>query len=322
MEYQTNGKIIKGVGGRYVVKLFREDSCPMPVGSIVTCRARGAFRHKKISPLVGDEVSVTVSSIKSDEGGTDEYESIIEEILPRKNALIRPPIANIDTVFVSMAAASPEPMPEVVDKLVSILEFNGIEPVIVIEKCELDRARANDLKHIYELAGYPVFVISCRLGEGIDEIRDYVNNELENKIAAFAGASGVGKSTLMNTLFPSLRLETSDVSRKTERGRNTTRHVELYPLSSAENCGYIADTPGFSMLDFERFDFFSKEELPLTMREFSEYIGYCRYTKCSHTKEEGCAILEAVRDGKIAKSRHDSFVSMYNVLKEKKDWEK
>ena len=126
----------------------------------------------------------------------------------------------------------------------------------------------------------------------------------------------------MNKLFPSLSLSTSDISRKIERGRHTTRHVELFPVGESFDEGYIADTPGFSMLDFERFDFFTKEDLPLTMREFEPYIGECRYTKCTHLKEEGCAIVEAVRDGRISKSRHDSFVAMYNVLKEKKAWEK
>ncbi|MEE0967776.1 MAG: ribosome small subunit-dependent GTPase A, partial [Clostridia bacterium] len=175
---------------------------------------------------------------------------------------------------------------------------------------------------IYELAGYRVFVLSCACGDGLSEIENFVKNDLRGKTAAFAGASGVGKSTLMNCLFPGLGLVTSDISRKIERGRHTTRHVELFPISDNYEDGLIADTPGFSMLDFERFDFFTKEELPMTMREFEPYIGLCKYKKCTHVKEEGCAIVQAVRDGRIAKSRHESFVAMYNVLKEKKAWDK
>lgn len=322
MEYSAYGKIIKGVGGRYFVRLASGDD-PLS-GELVPAKARGSFRHDGVTPLVGDNVGVTYTerSVSADVGApTGVGDAVISSILERKNSLIRPPIANIDIMLVSMAASSPEPMPEMTDKLLSILEFNDIEPVVVIEKCELDREKAEELREIYTLAGYDVFVLSCRTGEGVDALKSYVCEKLAGRTAAFAGASGVGKSTLMNTLFPDLFLETSDVSRKTERGRHTTRHVELYPVFG-ERGGYIADTPGFSMLDFVRFDFFTSDDLPLTMREFEPYLGKCRYTKCTHTKEEGCAVLEALRDGRIAKSRHDSFVSMYDVLKEKKAWMK
>ena len=165
-----------------------------------------------------------------------------------------------------------------------------------------------------------VFVISSVTLEGVDEIRSFIDSELRSSTAAFAGASGIGKSTLMNALFPNLKLSTSEISQKIERGRHTTRQVELFPLSDEVDCGYLADTPGFSMLDFERFDFFSLEDLPLTFREFEDRIGQCRYTKCSHTKEDGCAILEAVRCGDIPRSRHDSFLELYATLKAKKKW--
>lgn len=327
MEYRTQGKIVKGVGGLYIVRLAKKSGEPLSE-KLVECRARGVFRHNRITPIVGDEVEViyTDGSYVSDgenttpkEGGRD---IMITEVLPRRNSLIRPPVANIDMMFVSMAAASPAPVEETIDKMLSILEHSGIEAVVVIEKCELDREKARQLAEVYSLAGYKVFVLSCVTGEGVDDIKNFVYGELRGKTAAFAGASGVGKSTLMNTLFPSLKLDTSNISQKIERGRHTTRHVELFPIDKDFEQGCIADTPGFSMLDFERFDFFTKEDLPLTMREFDDYIGLCKYTKCTHTKEEGCAILSAVKDGKIAKSRHDSFVSMYNVLKEKKAWDK
>ncbi len=342
MNYRSYGKIIKGVGGLYYVKLsdnikdtqgdISEDDDGYEYrqncgGKIVECRARGVFRHNHITPLVGDNVEIVYndSSFTEKDGETvfalGGRNIMISEILPRKNSLIRPPVANIDTIFVTMASAAPEPMTDMVDKLISILEFNNIEPVVVIGKCELRRERAEELRKIYDLAGYRVFVLSCKTGEGIEEIKEFVSQELCGKTSAFAGASGVGKSSLMNKLFPSLSLLTSDISYKIERGKNTTRHVELYPVSENSD-GYIADTPGFSMLDFERFDFFTKEDLPETMREFRDYIGRCRYTKCSHTKEEGCAILEAVDEGNIAKSRHESFIQMYDVLKNKKDWKK
>ena len=323
MDYLTQGKIIKGVGGLYFVRLASDGEGPL-ASALVPARARGVFRHKHMTPTVGDNVEIVYSdSSFTLDGGVavpkeDGRDIMISDILPRKNVLIRPPLANLDTVFVTVAAAKPVPVSETVDKLISILEFNGIEPVIVIGKCELDREEAEKMREIYTLAGYDVFVVSCHEGEGIDSIRKYISEKLPMKTAAFAGASGVGKSTLMNTLFKDLELDTSDISRKIERGRHTTRHVELF---SAENGGYIADTPGFSMLDFERFDFFTKEDLPNTMREFEPYIGKCRYTDCTHLSEEGCAIVEAVANGKIAKSRHDSFVSMYQVLKEKKAWE-
>lgn len=326
MEYRKHGKIIKGVGGLYFVLLEGGDD-PL-AGRICPSRARGVFRHNHITPVVGDEVEViyTESSFEMKDGvpmpKEDGRDIMISEILPRKNSLIRPPVSNIDIMFVAMAAASPAPVLETIDKMLSILEHSGIEPVVVVGKCELDRENAASLAEIYRLAGYRVFVLSCKTGEGTDEIKDFVETEIKGKTAAFAGASGVGKSTLMNVLFPDLGLDTSDISRKIERGRHTTRHVELFPIGEDFSEGCIADTPGFSMLDFERFDFFTKDELPMTMREFEPLIGCCRYTKCTHIKEDGCAIVEAVGDGKIAKSRHESFVSMFNVLKEKKAWSK
>jgi len=207
-----------------------------------------------------------------------------------------------------------------VDKLIAIAEYNRIEPVIVITKKELNPTYARELLELYFLCGFSCFCVSSVSGEGIDELEAWMSEHLTGNISAFAGASGIGKSTLMNRLFPHLSLSTSEISRKIERGRHTTRQVELFPLSEDAHCGYIADTPGFSMLDFERFHFFDKEDLPETMREFLPYIGRCRYTKCSHTKEEGCAILQAVKEGKIPPSRHASYLELYETLKNKKKW--
>jgi ribosome biogenesis GTPase len=219
-----------------------------------------------------------------------------------------------------MAAASPSPILSTVDKLISIAEHNKIEPIIVITKSELDPERAAELHDIYSSCGFTVFSLSAVKDLGIEPIDEFIKNNMNGKTAAFAGASGIGKSTLLNRLFPSLSLTTSEISRKIERGRHTTREAELFPLSQSHDCGYIADTPGFSMLDFKRFDFFEKDDLVDTMREFAPYIGECRYTKCSHTKEQGCAVIEAVKRGEIARSRHQSFAELFEVLKKKTKW--
>ncbi len=324
--YQGIGRIIKSNGGLFTVRLYRSADASAPLdGMTVTGRGRGSL-HRKGALLVGDEVRVSydATAFSVRDGVTvpaaDGTGLAIDAIEERKNALIRPPMANLDLLFVTLAVATPEPLLETVDKLISIAEFNRIEPVIVLTKCELATARADELEHIYCGAGFEVF----RTGEGLDAELDclkvYIHSHTDGRIAAFSGASGVGKSTLLNRLFPELHLETGEISRRIERGKNTTRCVELYPLCEGEGCGYLADTPGFTMLDFERFDFFDKDDLPLTFREFVPHIGSCRYTKCSHTKEEGCAIVDAVRAGRIAKTRHQSFLSLYDVLKKKTKW--
>ena len=323
MEYKSTGRLVKGVGGLYFVTVDKDDNSPLAEKTL-PCRARGKFRHSGISPLVGDRVeitygerSLTVSDSPEDDKAT---EIMISRILDRKNALIRPPLANLDVLFIAMASASPAPLLSTVDKLVSIAEFNGIEPVIVIGKSELDGETAERIADIYRQAGFDVFLLSAKTGDGVQEIAAYIRTNLCGKIAAFSGASGVGKSSLLNRLFPHIHLETGEISQKIERGKNTTRHVELFTFPCEGGDGYLADTPGFSMLDFAHFDFFSKEDLPHTLREFREYIGCCRYKKCTHTKEEGCAIRQALADGDIAPSRYNSFLEIYNVLKDKKDW--
>ena len=301
MDDKKTGRIIKCVGGLYTVRTESED---------IQCRARGVFRHSNITPLVGDVVSV---GVEDNNAG-----AVIWEISERKNSLIRPPLANLDYVFVTFASQNPAPMLDMTDKLISILEYNRVEPVIIIGKSELNPERADELYEIYKKSGFNVFKVSCHEDKGIEEVKAYITENLKDKIAAFAGASGVGKSTLLNKLFPELDLATNTLSKKTQRGRHTTREVTLFPIGD----GYIADTPGFSMLDFERFDFFELDDLKETFREFDDYIGKCKYTKCSHTKEEGCAILGAVKEGKIAKTRHENYCMLYDVLKNKHKWDK
>lgn len=329
MEYRTYGKILKGVGGLYTIRLVdgathakHFDTASPLSGELVACSASGSFRHNHIKPLVGDNVELLYTDHSVSASDSKNNDIRISDILERRNELIRPPMANLDVMFISMAAASPAPVLPTIDKLICIAEHNDIEPVVIIGKCDLAPDYAKELQAIYQKAGYNAFVLSAKTGEGVDAIREYVNTNLDGKTSAFAGASGIGKSTLLNALFPNLSLTTNTISVKIQRGRHTTRHVELYPISKSKNTGYIADTPGFSLLDFERFNFFDKEDLAYNMREFRDYIGECRYTKCSHTKEEGCAILEAVKNGEISKSRHDSFLEIYASLKNKNKWDK
>lgn len=322
MEKTVTGKIIKGVGGIYTVRITDETSALC--GREINCRARGSFRYNRITPLPGDNVTVSADEEKSvadiaAKTNAAAAGAVIDDILERRNSLLRPPFANLDFIFITLAAASPAPMLITVDKLISIAEYNRIEPVIIVTKADLNGRYADTLCQTYRLCGFSVFRVSCDDDKSIIPIKEFIASYLPHRTAAFAGASGVGKSTLMNRLFPEMpTLKTSEVSRKTERGRHTTRSVELFPLGDEAGCGYIADTPGFSLIDFERFDFFPKEELAFTMREFEKYSENCRYSDCTHTKEEGCAVLDAVKKGEIPKSRHDSFIEMYNELKAKK----
>ena len=311
---KQNGKIVKGVGGKYTVLCAD--------GVRITARARGAFRHEQISPEVGDDVTLRI-----EENG-DAY---IESIGQRKNLLIRPPMANLDILFITAAAAKPAPVLSTLDKLSAICVHGGILPVFVITKCDLDPAGGARIAALYEKSGFPAFTLRG-LGEDADgtngaggtdadevaALRDFLAENLPGKTAAFAGASGIGKSTLLNLLFPALALATGSISEKIERGRHTTRHVELFEADG----GLVADTPGFGMLDFMRFDFMKVGDLADAFPDFAPYLGRCRYTKCTHLCEDGCAVCEAVERGDIERSRHDSYVELYHTLKEKKEWKK
>lgn len=326
MTYTQTGRIIKMTGGLYTVRLDDGVIHSPLTGQTVECRARGTFRHEQMTPLVGDlvEVQYDDSSYTLTPDGqaipsADRTGLVIDDILPRKNSLIRPPLANLDVMLVVIAAASPDPDIPTVDKLLSILEFNGIEPIIVVGKCELSPKRAGKIAALYEKVGYRTFVLSCYTGDGLEAFSKFAHTALGGKITAVAGASGAGKSTLLNTVFPGLNLTTGDISEKIGRGKNTTRHTELFDLPGTEG-GFIADTAGFSLLDFERFDFFELPDLAHTFREFAPYLGQCRYTDCTHVSDEECAILAAVQAGNISKIRHTSYKELYAILKEKKKY--
>lgn len=311
MIIQKCGKVTKGLGGLYEIRINEGGEI-----SRLTCRAKGNLKRDEEKLLVGDNVTVTIDDSTPD--GV-----VISTIAERQNSLIRPPLANLDYLFIVFAAAKPQPVIETVDKLTAIAVHNGIKPVIVITKSDLQSDAAEEYAAIYNLAGFPTFVTSSEAGEGIEALSAYIKKEVKcGKTAAFAGASGVGKSTLMNTLFPNLTLATAEISRKIERGRHTTRHVEIFDIENTADTGLLADTPGFSLIDFARFDFFSLDELVPTFPELVAYVGKCRYADCAHVGEgeDECAVAKAAAEGKIAPTRLESYRAIHRVLKNKTDY--
>ncbi len=291
---KLTGLIVKAISGFYYIEA---------ADTLYECKARGAFRKKGISPAVGDRAVITVF---------DDNTVAVEEILPRRNYIIRPPLANLDRLFIVAAAAEPSPSTLIIDKITAVAADKGIEPVIIFTKSDL--ADCSELIDIYNSAGIKALSYSIKDGNGSDEIKEL----LKGKISAFTGNTGVGKSSLLNSLFPVLDIETGEISRKLGRGRHTTRHSELYKVGG----GYVADTPGFGTVDIERYEVVQKDALAYCFPEFEKYLTKCRFTSCSHTCEKGCAVLEAVKDGVISESRHASYVAMYNEVKDIQDWQK
>ena len=290
------GIILKALSGFYYV----DDGD----GRLVACRGRGKFRHQGLVPLVGDRVRFT--PLEGESG-------ILEEILPRKNRFQRPAVANIDQLVVIASGAVPVTDPFLIDRVVSIAEGRDCEPVICINKCDLDAAEA--LYRTYVQAGFTTLRVSAETGEGIDALAAVI----AGKVSAFTGNSGVGKSSILNALEPGFRLQVGAVSDRLGRGRHTTRHVELYRLSSG---AIVADTPGFSSFDTEEMELRPPEELQHTFREFAPYLERCKFTGCAHVKEKGCAVLAAVKAGEIPRSRHDSYVRLYQQAKEVPEWQR
>lgn len=327
---ELTGTICRGLGGLYAVY------CPEQAETLM-CRARGIFRLNGITPLVGDHVTVIpareteTEEIKDDPAVRQlskkdaEAEWVIHTIQERKNTLIRPPLSNLTHLFILLPCASPKPDLCMADKLTSIAVHAGITPVILTSKIDMDPEMAAHIHEIYTLAGFSVFPLSAVTGAGLDTLEAYLAGIAGAGMvtAAFAGVSAAGKSTLMTRLYPHLQLKTNTVSRKIQRGRHTTRHVELYPVSANNGALYfLADTPGFSVIDFTRFDFFPVEDLPETFPEFTDCLGACRYTKCTHTKEEGCAVLAKMARGEIAAKRHESYCAIRHEILEKPEWQR
>ena len=290
----SEGRIQKALSGCYYVDTGSE---------VLTCRARGKFRKEGISPLVGDRVEV--QELGNGEG-------VVDKLLPRRNYFNRPAVANIDQLVVIASAAIPKTDPFLIDRVAALAALKDCEVVVLLNKCDLDRA--DELYEIYRKAGFQTLRVSAETGEGLEELKEIIRG----KLSAFTGNSGVGKSSILNALDPEFRLKVGEISDALGRGRHTTRHVELFQLS----CGAeIIDTPGFSSFESEELSLELKRRLPETFREFAPYLDDCRFVGCSHTKEKGCAVLEAMKQGRIQKCRHESYLRLHEELKPLKDWQ-
>lgn len=281
------GIIYKGIGGFYYVKT--------PDGSIVECKPKGLFRKQGIKPLAGDNV------LLAETAGT----IFIDEILERKNSFIRPPVANVDQLFIIVSTIDPAPSYLVIDKLTAVAFDNEALPIILITKTDL--ASATDLLEIYRKSGIEVLEIDGLTRKGIEGLAQ----KMRGKLSVFTGNSGVGKSTLLNALLPEAQRETGETSKKLGRGKHTTREVELFEVAG----GLIADTPGFASLDLQRTNPMPKENIQLVFPEIHAQINKCRFTGCAHLTEQGCAVRESVRTGGIAQSRYESYVALYEEAK-------
>jgi len=270
---------------------------------VYTCRARGIFRRQGVAPVAGDRVTISAK-----EDGT----GMLEEVLERKNVLVRPPVANLDVLVLVASVCHPRTNTLVLDKMIAVAEKKGICPIIVINKSDL--GDPSELERIYHSTGLECFTVSANDPNTLQPLRQ----RLAGQICVFAGNSGVGKSSILNGIDPSLALSTGEISEKLGRGRHTTRTATLYHFAD----GYLVDTPGFSSLDMEQVESIHKDELADCFREFAPYEGKCRFIGCAHYREPKCAVREAVADGAIAQSRYDSYVAMYEAVKDKKEWEK
>lgn len=305
-ESVLKGRIIKGVGGLYTV-IPENDS-----EKRVACNAKGTFRHEKISPTVGDHV--LFEYIGEDKG-------FITDIEERKNLLIRPACANVDCLVITACRENPKPDLYMLDKLSAVAVYNGIEVLFVFNKCDI--CPADDLVEIYSKAGFETVSLSAAnstmYGDGISRIKDFIRG----KVSFFAGASGVGKSSLMNVLFPNLGLSTGGLSRKISRGKHTTRATELYPATDLGAGTYVADTPGFSSFEVAQLKLIPIEDLLSTFPEILANSEGCTYKDCTHTGEgsEVCMVKRALTNGVIAPSRHESFVRLYGEISAIKPWD-
>ena len=292
MKTQT-GRIIRSLSGFYDVQT--------PEG-IITCRGRGSLRRSGESPLTGDVVEIT----------SEKGKGMVEKILPRKNSFIRPAVANIDALVVFAANVNPVTEPFLIDRVAAIAGDRDVPVYLCVNKCDLDPAV--DLVKIYQNAGFTVIAASAETGDGVEQLRQLIRG----KLTAFTGNSGVGKSSMLNRLCPQLQLPIGEVSEKLGRGRHTTRHVELYCL---EEDTYVADTPGFSSFDTDQMEVILKENLQYAFPDFGAYLGCCQFHDCTHRKEPGCAVRQAVEDALIEPTRYDSYLRLYEKASQIKQWE-
>lgn len=289
----TTGRIVRSLSGFYDVQTD---------AGVVTCRGRGVLRRGGDSPLTGDMVEISVQDGKG----------MVQRILPRKNRFVRPAVANVDALVVFAANTNPVTEPFLIDRVAAIAGDQEVPVYICINKCDLDPAI--DLVRIYTNAGFPVIRASAQTGEGVEQLRTL----LKGKLTAFTGNTGVGKSSMLNALQPELALATGEVSQKLGRGRHTTRHVELFCLGDNT---FVADTPGFSSFDTEQMDVLLKENLQYTFPDFAPYLGQCQFHDCSHRAEPGCQVRMEVENGRIEKTRYESYLRLYEKAEQIKPWE-
>ena len=298
------GTIIKGIAGFYYVRVEEE---------VYECKARGKFRNKKITPLIGDEVSISVDYDLQDTHYAYKQGNI-EAIFERRNKLIRPPVANVDQGLVVFSVTYPQIHLDLLDRFLIMVEYEGIQPYIILNKVDAgDEATYADIIEGYTKSGYEVIPVSAKSGSGLERIKAL----LKDRTSFFAGPSGVGKSTLLNAIQPDLKLQTGEVSEKIKRGKHTTRHVELLPFNEG---GYVLDTPGFTSLQFDALDEIAPEALKTCYPEFEKYEGHCKFNGCSHIHEPGCAVKAALERDELFKSRYDNYVTYYRQLKEMRKW--
>ena len=290
---KQTGRIIRALSGFYDVRL---------PGAVVTCRARGILRKEGACPLTGDLVEITVERGKG----------MVEAILPRKNAFVRPAVANVDALVIFAANVNPVTEPFLIDRVAAIAGNKGVECILCVNKTDLNQAE--NLRRIYSRAGFRVIATSAETGAGVEELRQ----ALQGKLTAFTGNSGVGKSSILNRLCPGLALPTGEVSEKLGRGRHTTRHVELFDLDGET---FVMDTPGFSSFDTDQMEVILRENLQYAFPDFEPYLGKCQFHDCTHRKEPGCAVRAAVDSGDIEPTRYDSYLRLYEKSAQFKQWE-
>lgn len=292
MNEKLTGRIVRSLSGFYDVQT--------PKG-LITCRGRGSLR-RSASPLTGDLVEITAEGKKG----------MVEKVLPRKNAFVRPAVANIELLVIFAANVNPVTEPFLIDRVAAIAGDKEVSVALCVNKCDLDPAI--DLMRIYSRAGFPVILASAETGQGVEELKDLIRG----KVVAFTGNSGVGKSSMLNALCPALSLPVGEVSEKLGRGRHTTRHVELYDLGDGT---FVADTPGFSSFDTDQMEVLLKENLQYAFPDFAPYLGACQFHDCTHRKEPGCCLRSAVEGGDVEPTRYDSYLRLYEKANQIKPWE-